>query len=109
MMVAGINHFLNPDLYLPLIPNYLPYPAYINFISGTLEVALALLLLLPKARLLASWGIIFLLILFIPSHVYFIEIGACIPDGLCTPLWVAWIRLILVHPLLFFWTWFIRN
>jgi uncharacterized membrane protein len=109
MLVAGINHFLNPSFYLPLIPDYLPYPVHINIISGTLEVVLAMLLLHPKLRTFGSWGIIVLLLLFIPSHIYFIQIGACVPKGLCTPLWVAWVRLIVVHPLLGYWAWFIQK
>lgn len=103
MIIAGVNHFVNPDFYLPLIPDYLPHPIEINIVSGILEIVLALMLINPKLRQHAAWGIILLLMLFIPSHVYFIQIGACIPEGLCTPLWVAWFRLIVIHPLLLLW------
>ena len=31
---AGANHFINPEFYLGLIPEYLPFPDLINTISG---------------------------------------------------------------------------
>lgn len=103
--LAGVNHFINPDFYLPLIPPYLPYPEAINYISGGLESLFGLLLLSPKYGNQAARGIIFLLVLFIPSHVYFIMAGCCVENGLCVPNWVGWLRLILIHPLLIGWAW----
>ncbi|MEL6538098.1 MAG: hypothetical protein AAFQ98_21955 [Bacteroidota bacterium] len=48
-------------------------------------------------------GIIAMLLAFIPSHIHFIQLGACVPDGLCTPVWVAWFRLVIIHPCFIFW------
>lgn len=109
MFVAGVNHFIHPLFYYPLIPDYLKHPELINFGAGVLEVIFALMLLSATFRTYAAYGIILLLLLFVPSHIYFIQIGGCIPDGLCTPQWVAWIRLLLIHPLLIYWAWSIRN
>ena len=105
MLVAGLNHFIQPQFYLPLIPDYIPYPGVINLVSGFLEVVFALFLLHKRLKRFGGFGIIILLLSFIPSHIYFIAIGACIPDGLCTPIWLAWIRLVIIHPLLIFWAW----
>lgn len=107
--VAGANHFLNPGFYLPLIPSYLPSPGLINTLAGLGELAITLGLLLPPTRKLAAYGLVALLVAFIPSHIYFIQFGACIADGLCTPMWVAWLRLLLIHPLLIWWAWYYRN
>jgi len=104
-LIAGINHFRDPDFYFPLIPNYIPFPNLINGISGGLEIILALGFLLPKYREISIWGIIILLILFIPSHVHFIQIGSCVEGSLCVPEWIAWVRLVIIHPLLLFWVW----
>lgn len=102
-IIAGSNHFVNPEFYLPLIPPYIPFPSLVNSVSGILEILLGAGLFLPKWRTFSAWGIIVLLWLFIPSHVYFIQIGSCIPDGLCVPPWVGWLRLIIIHPLLIIW------
>lgn len=106
---AGSYHFINPEFYADLIPDYLPYHSVINYASGLLEISLALGVALPKTRLLAVKGIIVLLILFVPSHVYFIQIGSCVESAFCVSPWVAWVRLLIVHPLLIFWAWTIRK
>lgn len=108
-LFAGANHFINPSFYSGLIPPYLPWHDLINIISGIAEIVLAGLLLLPRTRLFAVKGIIILLISFIPSHVYFIQINSCIPDGLCVPQWLGWVRLVLIHPLLMAWVWWCRK
>ena len=104
---AGINHIISPDFYVNLIPNYLPYPYGINILSGLIEIALSLLLLFPKYLKIGAWGIIVLLIFFIPSHVYFIKIGSCVPSGLCVNPIIGWLRLIIVHPILILWAWYV--
>jgi uncharacterized membrane protein len=100
---AGVNHFINPEFYEPLIPDYLPKHAFINYASGVLEIIFGLGIFFKHYRKLSAKAIIILLLLFIPSHIYFIQMGACIPEGLCTPIWIAWIRLILIHPVLMYW------
>jgi uncharacterized membrane protein len=106
-LFAGLYHFINPLFYYGLIPDYLPFPKLINYLSGALEILLAIGVAVPKYRRLASHGIIFLLILFIPSHVYFIQIGSCVEGGLCVSPWIAWLRLLLIHPLLMYWAWIV--
>lgn len=100
---AGVNHFVNPDFYYGLIPDFLPYPIFINDASGVLEIVLGLGLLLKNYRKIAALGILVLLVLFIPSHVFFIQLGSCIDGGLCVPEWIGWSRLLLIHPLLMLW------
>jgi uncharacterized membrane protein len=104
-VVAGSNHFINPDFYFPLIPDYLPFPSFINYFSGIIEIILGIGLSVRSFQRNAAWGIVILLILFIPSHVYFIQIGSCVQDGLCVPEWVAWVRLLFIHPILIIWAW----
>ncbi len=104
-LVAGINHFINPEGYLRLIPPYIPEHELMNLLAGVFEVVFALGLLFPQTRKLAAWGIILMLIAFIPAHIYFIELDSCIPDGLCVSEWVGWFRLIIIHPFLLWWAW----
>ena len=106
---AGSYHFINPEFYYPLIPDYLPYPELINYTSGIFEIILAIGVAIPKTRLLAVKGIILMLIAFIPSHIYFITEGGCMSDSLCVSIWVAWVRLIIIHPLLIYWAWSVRK
>jgi len=106
---AGVNHFINPEFYKPLIPDYLPWNDILNVISGLLESVFGMGILCKKTRKISSYGIITLLFLFIPSHIYFIQIGACIPNGLCVPMWIAWVRLIIIHPILIYWAYYVSK
>ncbi|MDP4680896.1 MAG: hypothetical protein NWS46_11080 [Cyclobacteriaceae bacterium] len=102
---AGINHFIVPDFYYPLIPPYLKYIVAINMLSGAVEILFGIGLVFKSTRKYSAYLIIVMLVAFIPSHIYFIQLGSCIPDGLCVPIWVGWMRLLLVHPLLILWVW----
>jgi uncharacterized membrane protein len=102
-IIAGLNHFAMPDFYYGLIPEYLVFPKVINSLAGLTEVVLGSALMLPKLRKAAAWGVVLMLLAFIPAHSYFIEIGSCIGEGLCVPEWISWLRLLLIHPLLILW------
>ncbi len=101
-VIAGANHFINPEFYLPLIPTYLPFPKEINLLSGVAEVLLGVGLLLVTTRKASAYLIVAMLICFIPSHVYFIQVGSCAGE-LCVDEWVGYFRLLVIHPLLILW------
>jgi uncharacterized membrane protein len=102
---AGINHFRNPAPYYTIIPSYLPNPVLINILSGIAEIVLGILLIFPKTRKLAAYGIIILLIAFIPAHICMIQKGWCMGNGFCLPGWATWVRLFPVQFLLMWWAW----
>lgn len=107
-LFAGIYHFINPKLYLPLIPSYLAnYKVELNILAGIAEIIVALLMVFPATQKLASWATVAMLIAFIPSHIYFIQQGN-LPIGkfTITPT-IAWIRLIIIHPILIYWAWWL--
>lgn len=100
---AGINHFWHPASYYPLIPPYIPNHYLINIISGLGEIICGILLLLPATRKTASFGIIFLLVAFIPVHIYMIVKGGCMGITFCISPWLAWIRLFPLQFILIAW------
>jgi len=104
-LVAGVNHFIMPDVYIKLIPPYLPFPELINWISGLAEIVLGLGLIFPSTRKWAALGLILLLIAFIPAHIYIFEIGPQVTESIYIPKWLAWFRLVVIHPLLIYWIW----
>jgi uncharacterized membrane protein len=67
---AGYNHFANPDFYLPMMPPYLPLPLELVYLSGLAEALLGAAVLVPRARPLAAWGLILLLIAIFPANVH---------------------------------------
>ncbi|MCU0403366.1 MAG: DoxX family protein [Chitinophagaceae bacterium] len=109
-LAAGINHFRMPEFYYPLTPDYLGYKQLINIISGVAEILLAIGLIIPSTRKISVYGIILMLIAFIPAHVWMIQKSDTILfDGIHLPVWIAWVRLVVIHPVLLFWAWSHRN
>ena len=92
-VAAGVNHFLNPDWYLPLIPPVLPAPAFWNAVAGTAELAGGLGLFVPKLRRAASWGLIALLVGLLWVHVEMLARPDRTALGRSAPAWVLWGRL----------------
>ena len=107
-LFSGINHFRYPEGYLKIIPPYLPYHTLINFLSGIIEISFAILLLIPATKKLACYGIILMLLAFIPAHIYMLTTGWCIND-FCLPQWAIWVRLIVLQPLLIWWVWSVKE
>ena len=69
-IIAGINHFKNPGMYIKIIPSYLPNPKLLNILSGAAEIILGLLLTLPLLTHFVAWGIIALLIAVFPANLF---------------------------------------
>ena len=70
MIYAGIQHFIKPSFYTPFVPAFLPYEMSIIYISGLLEIIFGFFLLIPKYAKFASTGILLLLLLFLPIHIW---------------------------------------
>lgn len=69
-VLAGANHFYNARFYLRMMPLVLPAPLFLIYLSGVFEIALGVLLLVPRFRWIAAWGLILLLIAVFPANVY---------------------------------------
>ncbi|MCE2844575.1 MAG: hypothetical protein LW604_05035 [Sediminibacterium sp.] len=103
---AGYNHFASPSFYLPIIPPYLSnWANEINLLSGILEIILGILLLPKSTRSYAAKGIIILLVLFIPSHIYFIQKGSFTLGAIEITPTLSWFRLLIGQPILMLWAW----
>jgi uncharacterized membrane protein len=69
-ILAGFNHFINSAFYLRMMPPILPAHLFLIYLSGIFQIALGVLLLIPKYTRLAAWGLIALLIAVFPANVY---------------------------------------
>ena len=70
MVAAGTMHFIKPDFYVQIMPPYLPLHRELIYLSGFFEIALGLLLLIPRFSRLAGWGIMALLVAVFPANIY---------------------------------------
>ena len=67
--LAGINHFIHPADYVSIMPPWLPAHRVLVFVSGAIEILLAILLAVPVTRRLAAWGLFCLLIAVFPANI----------------------------------------
>ena len=69
-IVAGVLHFVVPELYAQIIPPFLPAPLALVYLSGVAEIAVGIGVLIPRTRRYAAWATIALLIVIFPANVY---------------------------------------
>ena len=70
MIYAGIQHFVKPDFYIPFVPSFLPFTTAIIYASGILELLFGIMLLIPKYAQQGAMGILLLMLIFLPIHVW---------------------------------------
>ena len=88
MILAGINHFLNAPFYLRMMPPILPAPFFLIYLSGVFEIALGVLLLVPKFTQFAAWSLIALFIAVFPANIYMAMNPQLFPEISLTALYL---------------------
>ncbi len=66
----GIDHFINPDFYLSIMPPAFPLHREAVYVSGLFEIFGGLGVLIPRFRKIAGWGLIALLVTVYPANIY---------------------------------------
>jgi uncharacterized membrane protein len=69
-IVAGGNHFVNPDFFVAIMPPYLPAHLELVYLSGIFEIAGGIGVLIPRVRSLAGWGLVALLVAVFPANLH---------------------------------------
>lgn len=72
-IIAGILHFLKPQLYLRIMPRYLPAHKPLVYLSGIAEILLGIGLLFSETRAPAIYGIILMLLIFLLVHFHMLS------------------------------------
>ncbi|MDC3065185.1 hypothetical protein OA077_01450 [Acidimicrobiaceae bacterium] len=61
---AGLNHFLNPQIYDAIVPSFIPYPRFVHQFTGILEILIPILFFTKYRKEAAIMMIILLVILY---------------------------------------------
>lgn len=69
LLLAGIAHLLKPQMYMKIMPGYLPAPRALVFWSGVAEVVCAVLLVVPVTQKLGAWSTVALLVAVFPANI----------------------------------------
>ncbi|MDO7173769.1 hypothetical protein [Mariniflexile sp. AS56] len=72
-MVAGINHFIKPKIYLRIMPLYLPNHKLLVALSGIAELFLGIMVCVPLVKNIALIFIMIMLLVFLLVHFYMLS------------------------------------
>ena len=100
-VIAGANHFVSPDVYLEMMPSWLPLHGPAVFWSGVAEVAGGLMLFFDRTAKAGGVFLILLLVAVFPANVNAAIDPGSVPwlESNDVPSWLLWARLPL-QPLL---------
>jgi len=79
-VVAGVNHFVSPDFYVPMMPPYLPAHLELVYLSGVFEILGGIVVLVPPVRAMAGWGLVALLMAIFPANIHMALNPELFPD-----------------------------
>lgn len=101
--VIGVGHFIVPESFVRIVPDWVPNARFAVFASGVAELAGAIGLLIPATRTLAGWCLIALLIAVFPANIQMLQLARH-AHGSAGYVAALWIRLPF-QPLLIWMLW----
>lgn len=84
---AGANHFVMTEFYLRMMPPYLPWHLLLVYLSGVIEFALGVALLVPRLTRVAAWGMIALCVAVFPANLHMALHAELFPQFSEAALW----------------------
>ncbi|MEO6348136.1 MAG: MauE/DoxX family redox-associated membrane protein [Aquaticitalea sp.] len=100
-IIAGINHFLKPKMYMRIMPRYLPNHKLLVGSSGVAEILLGIGLCFEATKVLSIYGIIAMLAVFLLVHFYMLSSEKAAAG---IPKWILILRIPLQFGLMY-WAW----
>ena len=101
----GIDHFINPEFYLSIMPPIFPLHLEAVYLSGLFEILGGVGVLIARTRSIAGWGLLALLIAVYPANIYMALTPQAFPD---ISLFALYFRLALQF-LFFYWAYSITR
>ncbi len=99
-LTAGVIHLRDPELFLPIMPPWIPFHLACVRISGVFELlgGIGLLVPLRPIQFVTGWGLVLLLVAVFPANIYMAAAHIQV-HGIPSQPWMGWARLPL-QPLL---------
>lgn len=91
--VAGVVHVAAPDKFLPIMPDFVPFPRTVVIVTGFCELAGVLGLLIPRLRKAAAIGFALYAVCVFPANIKHALMGIDVP-GLPSSWWYHGPRLL---------------
>ncbi len=91
-IVGGIGHFVVPDFFVSICPPWVPEPLRVVYLSGLVEIALALQLIPRRSRSAAGYALLALIVAVTPVHIWMLMVPERFPQF---PVALLWLRLVI--------------
>ncbi|MDA7602034.1 MAG: DoxX family protein [SAR86 cluster bacterium] len=85
---VGVDHFVNPEFYLSIMPPAFPLHLEAVYISGFFEILGGVGVLIPRLRKIAGWGLVALLVAVYPANIYMAITPEAFPEASVALLYV---------------------
>jgi uncharacterized membrane protein len=66
---VGVVHLKSPEGFLPIMPDWVPWPRDVVLATGVAEIAGAIGLLIPRLRVAAAWGLAAYAVCVFPANI----------------------------------------
>ncbi|MEO1012731.1 MAG: hypothetical protein AAFX53_15620 [Bacteroidota bacterium] len=104
-VLAGTLHLLVPGAYVRIMPKYLPNPRLLVALSGLAEILLGVGLCLPLTKDIAIYGILLMLLIYMPVHFHMLSDKKAAAG---IPRWLLLLRVPLQIGLMYWAFWYLR-
>lgn len=108
MVIVGVLHFAKPEPFVKIVPDFLPYPLALVYISGFFEILGGVGLLIPTVSRAAAWGLIALYVAVFPANIN-MAVNNIALEGIPENQLLYWVRLPLQAVLIAWAWWYTRN
>lgn len=90
-VLAGARHFITPEYYIRMMPNYLPAHSFLVYIAGFFAILGGIGLMTPRLRSFSAWGLMGLLLAVLPANINLYTQNVDLPNS-STPGWFLLVR-----------------
>ncbi|HBU47855.1 MAG TPA: hypothetical protein DEB46_06055 [Myxococcales bacterium] len=91
-VAVGISHFTDPEVFVGIMPTYLPWHLELVYLSGIFEILGGLGLLFPVSRRFAAYGLLALLVAVYPANIHML-VNEVYLEGMRREPWLLWLRM----------------
>ena len=69
-IIIGIEHFREPQKFVDIVPPYLPFPLFLVYLTGLMEITGGLGIIYPETRIIAGRFMALFLLAVYPANFY---------------------------------------
>ena len=86
-ILVGIEHFREPQKFVEIVPSYLPFPLFLVYLTGVMEIAGGLGIIYPETRELTGRLMVLFLIAIYPANLNMWINDIPLENNTFAPIW----------------------